>query len=214
MRILSQTGGIAATNCYLVVDDDSKSCVLFDAPDHTVEPILDFVYSENLNLVGLWLTHGHFDHLADHALVTERFPQAEVLIHQRDEHKLLKPGSSIFKLPFDIPPGKPTRFIEDGETLKLGKIAFEVMHTPGHSPGHVAFHAKEQGVLIGGDLIIGGAIGRTDLPDSSYDQLAESIRRVMKLPDTTQLLPGHGPPGSLADERKGNPYVRRILSGK
>src|SRR5579871_5040722 len=82
MRILSRNGGIAATNCYLIADEESKQAVLFDAPDHTVAPLLDEVERHDWDLIGLWLTHGHFDHIADHAVVTSRFRKAKVLIHK------------------------------------------------------------------------------------------------------------------------------------
>ncbi len=211
MKILSHTGGIAYTNCYLVVDDATKQCVLFDAPDYTVAPILDHVQKEKLELIGLWLTHGHFDHIADHQLVRDRFPAAQVLMHKLDEPKLLRPGSAMFQLPFKIPPGTVDRFIAEGDTLTIGSLKVNVLFTPGHSPGHVSFHLPDEKVLIGGDLIIGGAVGRTDLPDSDESALIESVRRVMKLPGDTTLLPGHGGPSTLDDERRTNEYVRQFL---
>jgi len=211
MRVLAHTGGIVSTNCFLVIDDESKKCVLFDAPDHTVDPVLDFVEKENLDLIGLWLTHGHFDHLADHKVVSDRFPNAKKLIHPLDELKLTRPGSAVFQLPFVIPPGKADELISEGERLLIGQLAVEVMHTPGHSPGHVSFYIPSESLLIGGDLIIAGSIGRTDLPDSNHAHLVASIKRVMALPGETRLLSGHGEPSTLEDERNGNMDVRRIL---
>jgi hydroxyacylglutathione hydrolase len=87
-----------------------------------------------------------------------------------------------------------------------------VIHTPGHSPGHVCFHIAGENVLIGGDLILMGAVGRTDFPDCSFPDLQASLRRVMQLPRQTQLLPGHGHPSLLADEAAENPYVRQALA--
>lgn len=217
MRIISHTGGIAGTNCFLVIDDATKKCVLFDAPDHTVGPLLDLIEKEKLTLQGLWLTHGHFDHLADHQVVRDRFPQAKILIHKLDEPKLLTPGSRIFPLPFTIPPGKADGYVEDGQELSIGETKLKVIFTPGHSPGHVGYFfpgqlpGGDKPVLIGGDLIIGGAVGRTDLPDSDPAALDESIRKVMTLPPETVLLGGHGEPTTLADEAARNPYVRRAL---
>lgn len=212
MKIIAHTGGIASTNCYLVIDETSGDCVLFDAPDHTVLPLLDHVTRNGLNLVGLWLTHGHFDHLADHAVVRGRFPAAQILIHPLDEPKLLRPGSRMFQLPFEIPPGKPDALVNDGQSLRIGTLDVTVMHTPGHSPGHVCYHLVQEGVLIGGDLIIGGSVGRTDLPDANFDDLQVSVRKVMSLPGSTRLLPGHADAGTLDDERKINPIVARILA--
>jgi hydroxyacylglutathione hydrolase len=212
MRIVSHTGGLAWTNCFLVIDDETSKAVLFDAPDHTVGPLLDQVDRDRLDLIGLWLTHGHFDHLADHQVVRDRFPNAQLLIHPLDEPKLLKPGSRMFPLPFTTPPGKADGYLEGGQQLSIGNLTLNVIETPGHSPGHVSFYFKDENVLIGGDLIIGGSVGRTDLPDSSPADLDASIRRVMALPPETQLLGGHGEATTLAEEAKSNAYVRRLLA--
>ncbi len=211
MKILMHTGGLAGTNCFLLVDESTNECVLFDAPDHTVSPIIDEIKKNNWKLVGLWLTHGHFDHLADHQLVRDAFPDAKILIHKLDEPKLLKPGSRLMPLPFTIPPGKPDGYVEDGQELSFGSLTCKVILTPGHSPGHVMYYFENDKVLVGGDLIIGGAIGRYDLPDSNYEYLCNSIKRVMKLPLDTRLLPGHGDPSTLSDELAMNQFVKQIV---
>ena len=107
MQILSNTGGVAMTNSFVIADETTRQAVIFDAPDHTVAPLLDQVEKHDWKLIGLWLTHGHFDHLADHKVVTDRFPDAKVLIHALDEPMLKNPGSRMFALPFTIP--RPTR---------------------------------------------------------------------------------------------------------
>jgi glyoxylase-like metal-dependent hydrolase (beta-lactamase superfamily II) len=211
MQILMNTGGIASTNCFVIADETSGQAVLFDAPDHTVEPVLDQIKQRGWDLIGLWLTHGHFDHIADHALVTAQFPKAQVLIHELDAPKLRNPRSTTFVLPFTIPPREPDGFVVDGQKLKIGSLEIEVIHTPGHCPGHVSFYLPSQEILVGGDLIIGGSIGRTDLPDSNHGDLENSVRKIMKLPPDTKLLPGHGDVSTLAEERENNPYVRQIL---
>src|SRR5215213_763198 len=129
MQVVSNTGGIAQTNAYLVADEASGKAVLFDAPDHTVGPLLDEALRRGWDVIGLWLTHGHFDHLADHLEVTKQFPNARVLIHRLDEPKLLRPNSSIFALPFTIPPGKADGYLEDGQTLSIGSLTATVIHT-------------------------------------------------------------------------------------
>jgi glyoxylase-like metal-dependent hydrolase (beta-lactamase superfamily II) len=116
-------------------------------------------------------------------------------------------------LPFTIAPRGADAYVEDGQTLPLGKFRVEVIHTPGHSPGHVMYHIPEEKILVGGDLIIGGSIGRTDLPDSNHAELERSIRRVMQLPPETHLLPGHGDVSTLDLERITNPYVQEALRG-
>ena len=212
MQVLMNTGGIAQTNAYVIADEESKQAVLFDAPDHTVAPMLDEVQRRGWDLIGLWLTHGHFDHLADHAVVKQRFPGAKILIHPLEADRLRNPGSQMFQLPFTIPPGEPDELIEDGQTLRIGSIDARVIHTPGHAPGHVVFHFPRENALVGGDLIMMHSVGRTDLPSSSYARLLESIRKVMALPDETQLLSGHGDPSTIGEEREMNPYVREALA--
>ena len=213
MIVLMNTGGIAVTNCYVLADEASKQAVLFDAPNATVAPLLDEVQRQRFELIGLWLTHGHFDHVADHAVVTKVFPNAKVLIHPLDAPKLRAPGSSLIQLPFTIPPREPDELIEDGQRLKIGALEVDVIHTPGHSPGHVMFHIASEQTLVGGDLIICNAVGRTDLPDSDPRALEESIRRVVKLPPQTRLLPGHCEPSTLGEEIGSNPYVIGALAG-
>jgi glyoxylase-like metal-dependent hydrolase (beta-lactamase superfamily II) len=212
MIVIMNTGGIAGTNCYLIADEASKRAVIFDAPDHTVAPLLAEAETRGFDIIGLWLTHGHFDHVADHELVTKRFPAAKVLIHRLGEPKLIDPHSDVFQLPFVIPPRKADAYVEDGQELTLGSLKARVIHAPGHAPGHVMYYFAEQGVLVGGDLIIGGSIGRTDLPDSDHAEMERSIQKVMQLPVETKLLPGHGDMSTLADEARDNPYVREILS--
>jgi len=212
MIVVSNTGGIASTNAYLVADETTRQAVIFDAPDGTVKPLLDEARNRGFDVIGLWLTHGHFDHIADHAEVTAAFPNAKVLIHRLDDPKLRRPNTMAIFTPFTIPPRAPDDYVDDGTKLKLGSLDVEVIHTPGHSPGHVMYYFPHEKILIGGDLIIMGAVGRTDLPDSDHAALNASIRKVMKLPGDTQLLPGHGGISTLADERRENAYVNDALS--
>jgi len=204
------------TNCFLIADEAARVAVLFDAPDHTVEPLLEEAAKREWELAGLWLTHGHFDHFADHAQVRKRFPKAQILIHALDEPKARKPEvqTRMFQLPFVIPPLQADRHVSDNESLKLGSLDVKVLHTPGHSPGHVCYYFPTEHTLVGGDLIIGGSVGRTDLPDSRHADLEASIRRVMQLPDSTKLLGGHGHVTTLGEERQRNSYVRSILEGE
>src|SRR5205085_5560361 len=132
LQIIMNSGGIAATNAYLVADEQAKQAVVFDAPDNTVGPLLDEAEKHGWTVIGLWLTHGHFDHVADHAVVTKRYPNAKVLMHPLDEDKLQHPGSQFFQLPFTIPPRSADEHVADGQKLTLGNLPVEVIHTPGH----------------------------------------------------------------------------------
>jgi glyoxylase-like metal-dependent hydrolase (beta-lactamase superfamily II) len=188
---------------------------LFDAPDHTVSPLLDQVAKRGWDLIGLWLTHGHFDHFADHSVVKARFPNARILLHPLDGQKAQHPDmqTRLFGLPFVIEPLKADGPVSDNQVLSIGGLEVKVLHTPGHAPGHVSYYFPAEGILVGGDLIIGGSVGRTDLPDSDHRELEASIRRVMALPPSTKLLGGHGPPTTLEQERLRNPFVREALEG-
>ena len=205
------TGGVAATNCYLIADETSRKAVLFDAPNDTAGELLTEAKRRGLEVIGLWLTHGHFDHTADHPELSRYFPDAKVLIHRLDESKLRHPELMATLCPIDLLPRAPDGYLEDAQRLAIGSVEVEVIHTPGHSPGHVMFHFPREKALVGGDLIIMGAVGRTDLPDSDPRALYASIRRIMKLPEQTQLLPGHGQPSTLGEERRTNPYVQEAL---
>jgi hydroxyacylglutathione hydrolase len=216
MFILSNTGGVAATNCFLIADETAKEAVLFDAPDHTTEPLLREAGKRGWRLTGLWLTHGHFDHFADHPVVRQHFPNAQILLHPLDEPKVRRTDAQtrLFGLPFVIPELHPDGAVADQQILQIGSLQVVVLHTPGHASGHVAYHLPAEKVLVGGDLIIGGSVGRTDLPDSDPRVLAASIRRVMALPDDTRLLGGHGPATTIGHERRHNGYVQEALASE
>jgi glyoxylase-like metal-dependent hydrolase (beta-lactamase superfamily II) len=211
MKMLMNTGGIAQTNAFVVADEIAKEAVLFDAPDHTVGPLLDEIERNGWRLIGLWLTHGHFDHLADHAVVKQRFPDAKILIHPLEEPRLREPMSRMFDLPFTIPPGEPDAFVNGGDLLHIGSLEVRAIHTPGHSPGHIMYHIPSENLLIGGDLIICGAVGRTDLPGCHKRKLYESIQEIMQLPPATRLLPGHCELTTLGKEAQTNPYLKAAL---
>src|SRR5579859_3135578 len=110
--VVANTGGIAATNSYLVADEASSEAVIFDAPNDTVGPLVEEAKRRGLKVIGLWLTHGHVDHIADHAEVISAFPEAQVLIHRLDEPKLRRPNAMAMFLPFKIPPRGADAYVE------------------------------------------------------------------------------------------------------
>jgi glyoxylase-like metal-dependent hydrolase (beta-lactamase superfamily II) len=211
MEILRATGGIAQTNAWLIADESAKQAVLFDAPNDTCGPLLDECAARGWDLIGLWFTHGHFDHIADHAVVAARFPKARILIHPLDEPKLTGNYPQLFPLPFKIPPRKADAYINEGDQLQIGSLTVQVMHTPGHAAGHVVYYLPDQNALVGGDMIICGGIGRTDLPDSDWPQMRQSLTRIMSLPEETTLLPGHGDPATLLRELQNNCMIQDAL---
>lgn len=208
MKIFSNAGGIADTNCFLIADETLKKAALFDAPNDTIAPAIDEAIKNGWEIERLCLTHGHFDHIADHFVLTQQFPNAKVMIHRDDQDKLLDPMPPYFRLPFVIPPKKADEIVEDGHLFNIGSLQVRVIHVPGHSKGSAVYYFEKEGILVGGDLIICSAVGRTDLPDGSYATLKKSVRKVMKLPPATRLLPGHGVPTTLDYELQTNLYVQ------
>lgn len=213
MKIHMNVGGLAQTNAYLLLDDTTRKAALIDAPEGTVADLLSLARREGYDLQYLLLTHGHWDHLSDHAVVTQAFPNAKVLIHRADEPKLEHPGSAMFPLPYTIPPRKADGYLDEGQQLAVGSLAFTIMHTPGHSAGLVCLYCASEKLLFVGDLLMAGSVGRYDLEDGDPALLKTSLRRIMQLPDDTVVLSGHGPETTIGNERNGNPFIRQWKLG-
>ena len=208
MKIYMNTGGLAETNAYLVVNEGTKAAAIVDAPEGTTASLIAIARQHGYDVQYLLLTHGHWDHISDHAVVTEAFPKAKVMIHKLDEPKLEHPGSDMFELPYEIPPRRADAYLEDGGKIHIGNIALAAMHTPGHCAGHTVLYAAEQETLFTGDLLMAGGVGRYDLDDGDEMTLRQSLHRVLLLPDAVRVLSGHGPATTIGRERAGNFYVR------
>jgi len=199
-----RTVGAFQENCYLVVDPASRRAVLVD-PGAEPETIIEMVRASGATLDAIWLTHAHIDHIGAIAGV-KRLWNVPVYLHPADQ-PLYDRGemqAAVYGLPFEQPPA-PDRALAEGDVLSVGSIEFEVLHVPGHAPGHVAF--VRQGIMLGGDLLFAGSIGRTDLPLSDPERMTESLERVAGLPEDTVVYPGHGPTTSIGEERATNPFL-------
>jgi hydroxyacylglutathione hydrolase len=212
-KIVMNTGGLVETNAYLIADEATKAAAIIDAPETTTADLLTVAKQNNYDVHYLLLTHGHWDHISDHKVVTDAFPNAKVLIHKLDEPKLQRPGSLLFELPYAILPRDADEYIEDGQKIHIGHITLAAMHTPGHAEGHVCLYSNEHAVLFSGDLLMDGAVGRYDLPDGNVELLKKSLHRVMQLPDDTEVLSGHGPGTTIGRQRNGNPFIRQWQLG-
>jgi hydroxyacylglutathione hydrolase len=205
VKISQLTVGPFEENCYLVVDEATRHGVLVD-PGDEANRIVRMVRESGAELEAIWLTHAHIDHIGAVAAVKREW-DVPVYLHAADA-PLYAAGArqaSYYGLDFEQP-GPPDRTLTDGDRVRVGGLEFEVLHAPGHSPGLVVFHGN--GVVLAGDLLFAGSIGRTDLPLSNPADMEASLARVMRhLPDEMVVHPGHGPATSIGRERASNPFV-------
>jgi hydroxyacylglutathione hydrolase len=208
LKIIRLVLGPVFTNCYLLADVESGEAAVID-PAWNGSTIIGKARKHGWRINQLWFTHAHFDHFAGAAAIcTELDHQPSIALHPLD-HELWKSkgGAPFFGIDIESGP-EPTINLADNLTLTLGKYLFKVLHTPGHSPGHVAYYCVNENVLFSGDLIFQGSVGRTDLPGGDWDKLIESIHRyVFTLPDETRILPGHGEEITVGEEKRKNPFV-------
>ena len=193
-------------NCYIIWDEATMDGIIVDPGDDSAH-ILAAVKKNQVNVVGIYNTHGHFDHIgAVHALKKQL--NVPFALHRGDEQLVASPAgqAAIFglHLPFD-PPGVD-QWLEDGMTITVGNETGTVIHTPGHTQGCVCFHFSD--IVIVGDTLFAGSVGRSDLPGGNGRQLIESIQnRLLCLDDSVRVLPGHGPETSIGKEKKYNPFI-------
>ena len=207
MNLLTLTLGPLGTNCYLVWGEERGEALLVDCAGEP-EAILAETEARGLHLRLIVTTHGHIDHIGALAALVRR-TAAQVAVHELDAEQLAEPmlsGAALFGLPQE--PVAPDLVLHEGDTVELESagISFRVLHTPGHTPGSICL--RGDGVLLAGDTLFAGGIGRTDLPGGDEAQMMESLSRLMGLPDTLVVYPGHGPATTIREERQHNPWVR------
>lgn len=204
----------ALTNCYVVAADTGGAAAVVDAPPD-VAGIEKLLAKHDLYPAALLVTHGHVDHTGGSGELVRR-TGVTAYVHPDDDFLTLDPGAqlrNIFGFPAEEDMEPPQHFadLEDGQVLQLAGFEFEVLHTPGHTPGHCCFYLRDEGILFSGDQLFAGSIGRTDLPGGSYEQLMVSMRtKVLPLAEDTDVLPGHGPATTLARERVANPFLQGL----
>ena len=195
-------------NCYILGDDRTREAVVID-PGEEADRILALLDRHRLTVRVIVQTHAHFDHVGATAPL-RKATGAEVCLHRGDEplYANLALQARWFGLP--APEATPiTRWCEDGEAVKAGGLALDVLHTPGHTPGSVCLSMGDARLLFSGDTLFCGSVGRTDLWGGSQEQLMASIeRRLLTLPDETAVYPGHGPDTTIGQERRGNPFLQ------
>lgn len=199
-----RTVGPFVENSYLVVDRESRKAALVDPGDEP-EVLAEMVRESGASLEAVWLTHAHLDHIGAVQAI-RRIWDVPVLLHADDLPVYHRGAESAreYELPFEQP-ADPDGFIVGGSTLTLGASSFAVHHTPGHAPGHVVFVADD--VMIGGDLLFEGSVGRTDMLYCDPAAMAVSLAHVLAFDDGMLVYPGHGPATSIGAERGSNPFL-------
>ena len=200
-------------NTYLVSDSSTHDCAVIDpgmiSPEEE-KAISDFILTNGLHLTHIINTHLHIDHAAGISYLKSRYG-APVYAHPDDAPlgERIDMQASMFGIREKISNVTDTVDLSDGDIIHIGEGELEVIHVPGHSPGSVALYDRKDGFLIGGDILFAGSIGRTDLPGGSYETLVGGIkRRLLTLPPSTIVYPGHGPSTTIGREAASNPFLR------
>ncbi len=194
---------------YLLTEPKLGEAVLVDAPGDILAKIEPLLAREKCTLKELWLTHGHWDHTQESALV-KRTLGIRVLAHEADRPLIETPEvmEGYMGARLGLEPVIVDTWVKQGDRIKSLGREFEVRHVPGHCPGNVLFYSAEAKVALVGDALFKAGVGRWDFPGGSFDVLAKSIReQIYTLPDDTTVLPGHGPRTTVGDEKATNPYV-------
>ncbi len=204
--------GPLGVNCYIVGDEETREALVID-PGGNARDILDTLRREQLKLVAIVATHAHFDHLF--ALSELRAATRAPFLLHADEAPVLANasiGARLFGFVFGQP-APADRLLREGDEVRVGSLAFQVIHTPGHSPGGMCL-LRDRVVFVG-DTLFQSGIGRTDLPGGDYGTLMRSIRdKLLTLPDDTMVYPGHGDATTIGEEKRSNPFLQPLRTGE
>lgn len=198
------TVGAFQENCYLVEDPKTNAVAIVD-PGSEPERIVDAIEESGGRVEAIWITHAHVDHIGAIAPLKRKY-NVPVWLHPLDEPLYRVGGrqAQLYGIPYEEPPA-PDRQFAEGEKVKLGALELDVIHVPGHAPGHVVIYGH--GNALVGDCLFAGSIGRTDLPFSNPSQLEASLKRIAALPPETVVHPGHGDSTTIGEERLSNPFL-------
>lgn len=206
MKVEKFVTGIISTNCYLAVNEETKQTVIID-PAACPSYLMSHIKNEELNIEAILLTHGHFDHIMGIDGFLEEF-DAPVYVHENDGPLMTDPvlnQSGTYTAGYTY---AGAEYIRDGQMLTLAGYTFQVLHTPGHTPGSVCYYVEAQKVLFSGDTLFQNSVGRTDFQLSSMSDLVRGItEKLMVLPDDVLVYPGHMGETTIGYEKEHNPFI-------
>ncbi len=207
LKILSLAVGALEENCHIVYDEETREAMIIDPGDEP-DRIIDIIKEERLDVRYLVCTHTHFDHVGALPELKE-ITGAKIIMHRDDEqvYAAAKDMAAVWGFKVNDMPA-PDELVGEGYVLNIGDSRFEVIHTPGHSPGSICLYGE--GLLFSGDTVFAGSIGRTDFPGGSMEKMKDSFRRVISLPDATMIYSGHGPVTTVGDEKRQNFFMHEI----
>jgi len=199
--------GQLQANAYIVADEETRQAVVIDPGDEG-DRILEVANANNLKVNEIICTHAHFDHVGAVGDIKKE-TGAKIIMHKEDleTYLLAKDQGAIWGFQVDDLP-QPDDFVAEGDEIKIGSLNFKVIHTPGHSKGGICLYGE--GIVITGDTIFKGSIGRTDFPGGSIEELKVSFRRIIELPDDTRVFSGHGPETTIGYEKQTNFFMSEI----
>jgi glyoxylase-like metal-dependent hydrolase (beta-lactamase superfamily II) len=208
MIIEKLTVGELQENTYVIGDEKTKQAIVIDPGDEP-DRIMEVIKNHGLSVQSIICTHAHFDHVGAAGDI-KRETGAKVLLHKDEEESygMVRDQAALWGYSVDDLP-EPDGFIGEGDEVRAGGLSFKVMHSPGHSRGAVCLYGE--GILISGDTIFQGSVGRTDFPGGSMEELRKSFKRLLDLPEDTQVLSGHGPDTTVGREKKENFFVNEFL---
>ncbi|HJQ30016.1 MAG TPA: MBL fold metallo-hydrolase [Rubrobacter sp.] len=202
------TVGPFQENSYIIGDEGSGTGALIDPGDEAAR-IAMAVEQTGLEISSIIVTHAHIDHVGAVAALVDEY-SCPVLMHADAEPMLkqLPTQAMMMGLKFGKVP-TVDRHVDDEEVLEVGALKLRSLYTPGHAPGHLAFYVEDEGLVLSGDALFAGSVGRVDLPGGSMEVLMRSIEdRLLTLPDETRVYPGHGPQTTIGNERTSNPFLQ------
>jgi len=195
-------------NCSLLWCDQTNEAVLLD-PGGEADRLLKIVEEKKLKLKSIWLTHGHLDHMGATAEIVSRTDVEVIGPHIGDQFliKVIDKQCEMFGFPL-VEKFVPDSWLKEGDCLQLGDEVFDVIHTPGHTPGHIVLVHEASKTLWVGDVIFNNSIGRTDFPGGSHAELLNSIKtKLLTMDEEFSFVPGHGPNSTIGEEKQNNPFL-------